>query len=155
MIPPVRAPFVIRPARPADRPPLLELWERSVRATHDFLTEQDIVSLRPRVAEVLASDALEWWVLADEADRPAGFMGYHDDTVDALFIDPDHRGRGGGGELIAHAAGRATGPLSVEVNEQNPAACGFYESQGFEVIGRSPTDSEGRPFPLLRMRRPR
>lgn len=147
------APFVIRPARPADRLPLLELWERSVRATHGFLGEPDILALRPRVADVLASDALEWWVLADEADRPVGFMGYHDATVDALFIDPDHRGRGGGGQLIAHAARSATRPLCVEVNEQNPAARGFYESHGFEVVGRSPTDSEGRPFPLLRMRR--
>lgn len=146
---------MIRPARPADRPRLLEVWERSVRATHDFLTEQEILSLRPRVAEVLASDAPEWWVLVDEADRPVGFMGYHDDTVEALFIDPDHRGRGGGGALIAHAARMATGPLKVDVNEQNPAARGFYEAQGFEVVGRSPTDGEGRPFPLLHMSRPR
>ena len=134
---------------------MLEIWERSVRATHDFLTEQDIVSLRPRVAELLAGDEVTWSVIADESDAPVGFMGSHDDTVDALFIDPAFRGRGGGHQLIAHAARSAKGPLHVDVNEQNPAARGFYESQGFAVVGRSPTDSEGRPFPLLHMRRPR
>ena len=46
------------------------------------------------------------------------------------------------------------GELTVEVNEQNPAACGFYEALGFVVIGRSPVDDDGRPFPLLHMRRP-
>jgi putative acetyltransferase len=40
------------------------------------------------------------------------------------------------------------------VNEQNPAAVGFYEALGFTVRGRSPVDGEGRPFPLLHMHRP-
>ena len=32
----------IRRARAADHDTLVALWERSVRATHDFLTEADI-----------------------------------------------------------------------------------------------------------------
>ena len=39
----------IRRTRAADHPALVALWERSVRATHDFLTEADIVALRPLV----------------------------------------------------------------------------------------------------------
>jgi putative acetyltransferase len=46
------------------------------------------------------------------------------------------------------------GELTVDVNEQNPAACGFYEALGFVVVGRSPVDDDGRPFRLLHMRRP-
>jgi putative acetyltransferase len=42
----------------------------------------------------------------------------------------------------------------VDVNEQNPAAVGFYEALGFVVVSRSPVDGDGRPFPLLHMRRP-
>ncbi|MFU6774762.1 GNAT family N-acetyltransferase, partial [Pseudomonas aeruginosa] len=41
--------------------------------------------------------------------------------------------------------------LSVDVNEQNPQACGFYRHYGFRQTGRSATDSAGRPFPLLHM----
>jgi putative acetyltransferase len=38
------------------------------------------------------------------------------------------------------------------VNEQNPAACRFYQACGFVVIGRSEVDDAGRPYPLLHMR---
>ena len=41
--------------------------------------------------------------------------------------------------------------LAVDVNEQNDDAVGFYASLGFSVVGRSPTDGGGRPFPLLHM----
>ena len=52
----------IRRARPEDSGPLRSLWERSVRATHDFLTEDDIAGLRPQVAGAFGADALELWV---------------------------------------------------------------------------------------------
>ena len=39
----------IRRARAADLDTLVALWERSVRATHEFLTEDDIGALRPLV----------------------------------------------------------------------------------------------------------
>ena len=42
----------------------------------------------------------------------------------------------------------------ADADEQNPAACGFYRALGFVVVGRSPVDDDGRPFPLLHMRRP-
>jgi putative acetyltransferase len=39
----------------------------------------------------------------------------------------------------------------VDVNEQNPDAVGFYQHLGFNVIGRSPLDGQGNPFPLLHL----
>jgi putative acetyltransferase len=143
----------IRRARPADSGALLALWERSVRATHEFLTEDDIVGLRPHVAQALRDDALELWALTDE-DVPIGFMGLAGDDIAALFLEPAHRERGGGRRLVAHAQALRGGELTVDVNEQNPAARGFYEALGFVVAGRSPLDADGRPFPLLHMRRP-
>lgn len=144
----------IRPARATDAGVLLALWERSVRATHDFLTEADIVGLRPFVAEALDGGQLDLWMLADADDVPIGFMGLAGDDVAALFLDPEHRGRGGGRRLVAHAQALRGGNLTVDVNEQNPAARGFYEALGFVVTGRSPLDDGGRPFPILHMRRP-
>jgi putative acetyltransferase len=143
----------IRAARDDDLDALVALWERSVRVTHDFLAEADIAALRPRVGESLRDDALDLWVLVDDRDRPIGFLGLSGDDVSALFLDPGHRGRGGGRLLVAHAQALRGGALTVDVNEQNPAARGFYEALGFEVIGRSPVDDDGRPFPLLHMRR--
>ena len=144
----------IRNLRPADRPGLLEIWERSVRATHHFLTDADIIELRPHVADALESGAVDWWVLVPPSDIPVGFLGFVNPTVEALFIDPDHFRRGAGRQLLAHAEALATEPLAVDVNEQNPEAVRFYEALGFRVIGRSPVDSEGRPFPLLHLLRP-
>lgn len=143
----------VRLAQPQDREALLALWERSVRATHGFLTENDIVSLQPLVADELASDAVAWWVIASDALDPIGFLGYTKDTIEGLFIDPAHRGTGAGRLLVEHAQRLATGPLAVDVNEQNDAAIGFYERMGFTIVSRSPTDGAGRPFPLAHMRR--
>jgi putative acetyltransferase len=144
----------IRLAHPADRERMLELWERAARATHDFLEEVDIVGLRPAVEDVLRSDALQWWVV-EFAEGVAGFLGVVHNSIEALFIDPAHHRRGVGRDLVEHAQALApTEPLVVDVNEANASAIRFYEAVGFEVVGRSPTDGEGRPFPLLHMRRP-
>jgi putative acetyltransferase len=143
----------VRPARVEDCERLLELWERSVRATHHFLEDGDIVALRPLVAEELESDAVDWWVLESATEAPIGFLGFTSDTIEALFIDPDHHGQGGGKTLVAHAHGLSAGELAVDVNEQNEAALGFYKALGFSVAGRSPADAGGRPFPMLHMKR--
>lgn len=144
----------IRRARAADHDTLVALWERSVRATHEFLTETDIGALRPLVREALSDDALELWVLTERTDVPIGFMGLAGHDIAALFLEPSRRGQGGGRRLVAHAQGLRDGHLTVDVNEQNPAARGFYEALGFVVVGRSPLDDGGRPFPILHMRRP-
>ena len=34
---------------------------------------------------------------------------------------------------------------------RRPGALKFYQACGFEVIGRSPVDSAGRPYPLLHL----
>jgi len=144
----------VRRARKDDRNALLDLWERSVRATHHFLEDRDVVALRPLVAEELASDAVDWWVLESASRALIGFLAFARDTIEGLFIDPDYRHQGGGKTLVAHAQRLAAGPLAVDVNEQNDAAVSFYVALGFSVVGRSATDAAGRSFPILHMRRP-
>ena len=143
----------VRRAQETDRHALLELWERSVRATHHFLEERDVGALRPLVADELASNAVEWWVLESGAGALIGFLGFARDTIEGLFIDPDHRQQGAGKTLVAHAQSLATGPLAVDVNEQNDAAVRFYTALGFTEAGRSATDAGGRSFPMVHMAR--
>lgn len=140
----------IRPATAADTDSLVELWERSVRATHTFLSEEDIQYFLPLVREQ-ALPNLEVWVLVAEYDQPMGFMGLDGDNVSALFLGPEFLRQGGGKKLIEFAR-RQKGPLTVDVNEQNPHAIRFYEAQGFAPFARSEVDSTGRPFPLIHMR---
>jgi putative acetyltransferase len=143
----------IRRAQLTEHAALVMLWERSVRATHDFLTEADIVFLRPLVAEYFAGSATDIWVLTDEENVPIGFLGLGGDSIAALFMDPAHRGQGAGRRLVSHAQELRGGALTVDVNEQNVDARGFYEALGFAVVGRSPVDDMGLPFPILHMRR--
>ena len=143
----------IRPAKATERAALVALWERSIRATHGFLSEEAIESLRPGVSEILAGDALELWVLTDEADLPIGFLGLAGDAIEALFLEPE-RSRGGvGRRLVAHAQALRGGALTVDVNEQNDAARRFYEALGFVEVSRSPLDENGLPYPILHLRR--
>jgi putative acetyltransferase len=67
--------FTIREACPDDVSALVELWLRSVRATHMFLTEDYVQFFLPLVRESLGSDQLELWVLATDAETLIGFMG--------------------------------------------------------------------------------
>jgi putative acetyltransferase len=143
----------VRLAGHDDRNKLLALWERSVRATHTFLDENGIESLKPAVAEELARLDIAWWLLATDANELLAFLGFKHDSIEALFVDPAQRGRGAGRLLVALAERFTDGDLFVEVNEQNTAAVRFYAANGFSTISRSPTDSGGRPFPILRMRR--
>lgn len=142
--------MMIREALSTDRDALLDIWLRSVRATHTFLTETDIQSLLPLVRDS-ALAALELWVLCAEGGEPIGFLGLSGASVEALFIAPEWCRRGGGRTLLDHAR-RLKGLLTVSVNEQNPSATRFYEACGFSVVGRSEVDDGGRPFPLLHLR---
>jgi len=145
--------YSIRHRQLADCTALLAVWERSVRATHDFVTEADIEFYRPLVAEMLAGDTLELWVLTSETNVPIGFLGLSAHAIEALFLEPTSRRRGAGRRLVAHAQALRPGALTVDVNEQNWPARSFYEALGFVVIGRSPLDDTGRPYPILHMRR--
>jgi putative acetyltransferase len=143
----------IRAASVADRPQLLALWERAVRATHQFLSEQDIVALRPAVAEELASEAYEWWVVELASQEIIAFLAFASDTIEGLFVHPEYHGQGIGTALVAHAASRSHAALAVDVNKQNYDALQFYRQLGFVDVEESPTDGTGRPFPIVRLRR--
>lgn len=134
-----------------DLPVLLDVWEAAVRATHGFLDEADIHALRVAIRERYLP-ALELSCIRDEAGRVVGFLGRSGCRVEMLFVDPSHHGRGLGRRLLEQAIAEQ-GVNELDVNEQNPQALGFYRRMGFEVTGRSPVDGEGRPFPLLHLRR--
>ncbi|OFS70158.1 GNAT family acetyltransferase [Pseudomonas sp. HMSC08G10] len=144
--------MIIRQATNADHPHLLNIWLRSVRATHHFLKESDIEELLPQLRDIYLP-AVELWVAVDAEDCPLGFVGLDENHVEMLFIEPGLRGKGIGRTLLDHAR-RSRSQMSVDVNEQNPDAVGFYLHYGFIQTGRSPLDGEGRPFPLLHLSLP-
>lgn len=131
---------------------LLEVWENSVRATHLFLSDSEIQSLKKYVPQAL-NEVLHLLIAEDESGRPVAFMGVETGSLEMLFIAPEERGKGLGKRLIQYGIKN----YSVEkltVNEQNPQAKGFYEHMGFQVYKRTDLDEQGNPYPLLYMRRP-
>jgi len=139
----------IRPSTPADGDRAVEIWRDAVDATHDFLTAEDRIAIGEEVKDFLPQAPL--WLAVDADDRPAGFMLLDDNSMEALFIDPAHRGTGVGRALVAHAIG-LHGAITTEVNEQNCQAVGFYQRMGFVAAGRSERDGQGRPYPLIHLR---
>ena len=130
---------------------LLEVWEASVRATHDFLSESDIQFFKPMVLPGLLS--LEHLLCARELDGTlVGFVGVSNEKMEALFVHPSCRRTGVGRRLARHAVVEL-GARIVDVNEQNQQAVAFYRRLGFEVEGRSELDGTGKPFPLLHLRK--
>ncbi|MBY4899206.1 acetyltransferase [Cupriavidus sp. AU9028] len=141
----------LRPSTAEDLDALVEVWRAAVLATHDFLAPEHFAEIHRLVATEYLPHATVW-VAPDGEDRPLGFMGMTGRNIDSLFIAPQARGQGIGRALVDHA-GRDGGALTVDVNEQNAQAVGFYLRLGFVRIGRSATDGDGRPYPLLHLRR--
>lgn len=133
----------------ADHLRLLDIWEASVRATHDFLAEEDLQQLKPLILEQYF-DAVDLRCAKNSNGEILGFCGVHDGTIEMLFVSPDARGKGIGALLTAYAI-KYQRASKVDVNEQNEQAFGFYQHIGFKVIGRSPVDGQGKPYPLLHM----
>lgn len=140
----------LRPSTPADVAANFSVWRGAVLATHHFLSPQDFTEIEALVRDAYLPTAA-FTVAVDTGDRPLGFMGMTDAHIDALFVAPEAHGQGVGSALIAHARGLHP-MLTVDVNEQNEGAVGFYRRRGFEAVGRSPTDDAGRPYPLVHMR---
>lgn len=128
---------------------LLRLWEASVRASHHFLTEEDIQRLAPFAGEAIRG--IETLLVMYQGNRPVAFMGVENGKIEMLFVAPDSFGSGFGKRLVRLAIEQHHARY-VDVNEQNPEAEGFYRHLGFSVFERTETDEQGNPFPILKMR---
>ncbi|AZE65559.1 GNAT family N-acetyltransferase [Pseudomonas synxantha] len=141
---------VIHTPQSSDYARLAQIWEDSVRATHDFLPGSYIDLLKNLVLTRYL-DAVMLVCTKDSRQHITGFAGVAAGKVEMLFIDPQHRGQGLGRQLLGYAIDHMNAD-ELDVNEQNPQALGFYLKQGFEVIGRTEHDGLGQPYPLLHMR---
>lgn len=143
--------IAIRPSRPADSQRALEIWATAVDATHHFLSPEHREAIGQEVTNFLPARPLT--LAVDAGDRAIGFMIVDGESIEALFVDAAHHGRGAGKALLEHAI-KMLGAKHLEVNEQNEGARAFYRRMGFVETGRLPLDGQGRPYPLIVMELP-
>lgn len=127
------------------------VWESSVRATHLFLSDNEISEIKKYVPQAL-KEIPRLILLKNDRNTLVGFMGIVDSHLEMLFIAPKERGRGFGRKLLEYGITKYS-INDLAVNEQNPRAKGFYEYMGFEVYKRTEFDEQGNPYPLLYMKR--
>ena len=127
---------------------LTRLWEKSVQASHHFLSESDIRRLIPFVKEGLTQ--IETLIVSCVEERISAFMGVENNKIEMLFVSPEFFGHGIGTELISFALEKLHVKY-VDVNEQNVKAATFYRNKGFTIISRDDTDGQGMPFPILHL----
>lgn len=128
---------------------LLAVWRQSVRATHLFLSDDEVKRIEEYVPQALRHVA--HLIIAEEGGVPVAFMGTENGTLEMLFVTPTKREKGLGKRLVQFGI-ENYGIKRLAVNEQNPQAKGFYEHLGFEVYNRTDFDEQGHPYPLLYMR---
>lgn len=138
----------IRLASAGDYPRIMEIWESAVKATHDFLAEEDFNYFK----EIIPRDFLpnlEVYLITDD-HQAQGFASVAEGNLEMLFIHNDNRGKGYGKKLYEFMKEK-TGFTKVDVNEQNPQAIGFYEKMGFRQTGKSEKDGSGKDYPIIHM----
>lgn len=138
----------IRLAQTEDYPRIMVIWESAVKATHDFLADEDFNYFK----EVIPRDYLpnlEVYLIT-ENNQAEGFAAVAEGNLEMLFIHNNTRGKGFG-RILFEFMKEKTGLTKVDVNEQNPQAIGFYEKMGFRQIGRSDKDGSGKDYPIIHM----
>lgn len=138
-----------------DKTPLLvkqltNVWESSVKATHFFLSDNEIKNIKQYVPQAFESVA-HLFIMEDENNIPIAFMGVEDSKLEMLFIKAEERGKGLGKQLLQYGIENYD-VKELTVNEQNPQAKEFYEHMGFKVYRRSELDEQGNPYPILYMK---
>ena len=129
---------------------LLNVWEDSVRETHKFLTDEEILEIKEYVPEAL-NGVSHLITETDESGKNIAFMGIEENKLEMLFIKNSERGKGVGKKLLLYGI-EEYGVNDLAVNEDNPLARGFYEHMGFKVYKRNELDDQGKPYPVLYMR---
>lgn len=134
-VPGPHLPVTIRAMWPADIPDVMRIerqsfgmpWEES---TFRALMRRPSASLLTAESDGTVVGFSVLWFAADEGE------------LGDLAVDPEYRGRGIGGTLLARSIDearlRGSRSLYLEVRESNDGARALYEKVGFEVVGRRP-----------------
>ena len=70
---------------------LLQVWESSVKATHLFLSQNEMENIKEYVPQALKE--ISFLIIAENENHiPVGFMGIAEQHLEILFISHEERG---------------------------------------------------------------
>lgn len=104
----------------------------------------DIQARSPEAARWDPCGYLEYdFRVAAEGEAVAGFVvarrvAERESEILNLAVAPEYRRRGIGRQLLRTLLASHPGSVFLEVRASNAAACAFYQSAGFEPVGRRP-----------------
>ena len=102
---------------------LLEVWENSVKATHLFLSDNEIEKIKEYVPQAL-KEVAHLIIIENENNIPIAFMGIEGTKLEMLFIKNSERRKGLGRQLLNYGI-KNYNINELAVNEQNPNAKEF------------------------------
>jgi len=136
------------PYKEEHREQMISVWEKSVRATHHFVTSQEVDRLKELVKKIDFNSFIVYCLISE--NKVLGFLGVEGDVIESLFLDPDYIGQKLGTKLMNYAI-KNLEATKVNVNEQNIEAIKFYSKFGFVTYERTEKDDYGNDYPILKM----
>jgi GNAT superfamily N-acetyltransferase len=133
--------MIVRAAKLRDMSECAEI----VNAWIDSTEWMPRVHPREEVAEFYRDTVFERFqvFVAENDNHLAGMVALSpDNTVSALYVHQDDRGKGVGKALLDHAKHEADGPVELWTFVANRDAQAFYEREGFKEVRRTDGDNE-------------
>lgn len=148
--------YLHRPATPADLPAIVGIYNAAVLA-RTSTCDLDPITVESRRAW-LDQARHPIWVghTSDDPDTVTGYLSFepflngrpgYDVTVDlAIYLHPEHHGRGQGryllGEAVKHAPSLNARTIATTIFASNEPSLRLFRSFGFEEWGRLPGVAE-------------
>ncbi|MDL4864309.1 N-acetyltransferase [Halomonas elongata] len=140
---------MIRAYREADIDQVLDIWLSASIKAHGFVDpsfwESKVDEMRDRY--IPASETFVY----ERNDQVVGFYSLFEDTLAAIFVDPDLQGQGIGTTLLDDAKDRRE-ELRLTVYRENAPSVRFYEKHGFVPLGEQVDENTGHAEIVMRYR---
>ena len=122
---------MIRKYIESDIDEILEGWYQASRMAHPF-SDADFMGMEKRNIRDVYIPNTSTWVYTDEY-LILGFISMMGNEVGAIFVRPDHHGKGIGRQLMDFVSDFHE-EMEVEVFERNSVGRAFYDKYGFELL---------------------
>ncbi len=128
---------------------IVDIWfEASVKA-HRFMSREFWEEKRAAMHDIYIPNS-ETWVV-EERGRVVGFYSFVDETLAAIFVQPECQGQGLGERLLKHAKSRRN-RIELSVYVENEPSYRFYCKHGFVLVREQLDENTGHSEYLMEWR---